>query len=133
MMQFLPTMQWFSNVACIPIKLPSPTVQPGTSAQCPTVTFSPRVTAACRDVAVQHRVILYIAVFADGQRRRRRAKTAPYQTVAAQTTSPCTVALGATNAAFLIAGAFFHKRIRTLLKPPFSLFFFLVLLWHSYK
>ena len=67
MMQFLPTTQWFSNVACIPIKLPSPTVQPCTSAAVPYRDVFAKGHAAA-DVAVQHRVILYIAVFADGQR-----------------------------------------------------------------
>ena len=46
MMQFLPTTAWLRMVACIPMRLLSPTVQPWTRALWPTVTFLPRTT--CR-------------------------------------------------------------------------------------
>ena len=130
MMQFLPTTQWFSNVACIPIKLPSPTVQPCTSAQCPTVTFSPRVTqppmSQC-STALSCTLLFLPMVNVPSSPR----STAPYQTVEPgfKTTSPCTVALGATKAAPSSRGVFPQKD-KNIVKNHLSL---LVLLWYSYK
>ena len=127
-MQFLPTTAWLRMVACIPMRLLSPTVQPWTMALWPTVTFFAQNDLSA-GVAVEHGVVLHIAVLAQYQcalvwpavqPRTRYSRPCPVSR------RPSTVAFAATKTAPSSRGIFPPKESIIVEKPPFSFASFMV-------
>ena len=97
----------FKMVACIPTRQLSPTVQPCTTALCPTDTPRPSVTS--KPGPVCSTALSCTLVFSPTVMRPVSARsTAPYHTLlpGCSTTSPASVALGATNVACCAFGDF---------------------------
>ena len=127
MMQFLPTTAWLRMVACIPMRLLSPTVQPWTMALWPTVTFLPRTTCppgSQWSTALSCTLLFLPSISAPSSAR----STAPYQifTPLPSVTSPSTVAFAATKTAPSSRGIFPPKESIIVEKPPFSFASFMV-------
>ena len=127
MMQFLPTTEWLSRVACIPMRLLSPTVQPWARAQWPTVTFLPRRT--CPPGSQWRTALSCTLQFSPSTSVPSSPRsTAPYQMFVPlpSVTSPSTVAFAATKTAPSSRGVFPPKERIIVEKPPFSFASFMV-------
>ena len=122
MMQPRPTLQPSSRVACIPIRLPSPTSAPWTMAPWPTVTSRPSrmwLPGSQWRTALSWMLVFSPMVMGPSSPRI----TAPYQTVepGLRVTSPTTTALPATKAAPSSRGVF-PQTEANIVKNHLSLF-----------